>query len=220
MSTGELTGVQALERAAPGLPLRPGHVARREYEYVRHGTLAFMINFDVANGQVVSPSCVPTRTELDFAAHIRRTVASDPTATKWHVVVDNLDTHRSEALVRYVAEVEGIPAEQLGVKEKRGVLRSMATRSAFLADPSHTSVFHSTPKHGSWLDRSRSGSAFWSASCCGAATSAPSRTCGSRCWPSSCTSTRPWPSPSNGPTRRNHSVPDLTIYRPICAGRY
>jgi transposase len=153
VSTDELTGVQALERAAPGLPPRPGRVERREFEYVRHGTLAFMINFDVAGGQVVCPSCGPTRTEADFAAHIRRTVASDPGAPKWHFVVDNLDTHRSETLVRYVAEVEGLPVESLGVKEKRGILRSMATRAAFLADPAHKVIFHYTPKHGSWLNQ-------------------------------------------------------------------
>ncbi len=44
ISTDEMTGVQALERAAPGLPLRPGKVERREFEYIRHGTLSFMIN--------------------------------------------------------------------------------------------------------------------------------------------------------------------------------
>jgi hypothetical protein len=78
VSTDELTGVQALERAQPTVPLRPGRPERREFEYVRHGTLAFMINFDVASGRVVTPSCGPTRTEADFAAHVRRTVAADP----------------------------------------------------------------------------------------------------------------------------------------------
>jgi transposase len=152
LSTDEMTGVQALERAAPGLPPQPGHVERREFEYVRHGTLSFMINFDVASGQVVAPSCGPTRTEADFAAHVRRTVESDPTATKWHFVVDNLDTHCSEGLVRYVAELSGV-TEGLGEKEKGGSLKSMASRAAFLADPSHKVVFHYTPKHASWLNQ-------------------------------------------------------------------
>ena len=60
VSTDEMTGVQALERAAPGLPLAPGKVERREFEYVRHGTRPFTINFDVVSGRVIAPSCGPT----------------------------------------------------------------------------------------------------------------------------------------------------------------
>jgi hypothetical protein len=153
VSTDELTGVQALERAAPGLPMRPGQVARREFEYVRHGTLSFMVNFDVVSGRVICPSCGPTRTEADFLAHIRQTVASDPTATRWHFVADNLNTHCSESLVRYVAEVEGLPAASLGIKEKSGILQSMATRATFLSEAAHRIVLHYTPKHGSWLNQ-------------------------------------------------------------------
>ena len=115
LSTDELTGVQALERKPPGLPLAPGHVARREFEYLRHGTLSFILNRDVATGQVVTPSVGPTRTEADFLAPIQRTIASDPTATRWHFVVDNLDIHRSESLVRCVAEQSGLD-RALGVK--------------------------------------------------------------------------------------------------------
>src|SRR5439155_12244205 len=63
ISTDEMTGVQALERAAPGLPLRPGKVERREFEDIRHGTLSLMINFDVVTGEVICPSVGPTRTE-------------------------------------------------------------------------------------------------------------------------------------------------------------
>lgn len=153
MSTDELTGVQALERAAPGLPMRPGQVERREFEYVRHGTRSFIVTFDVVSGQVICPSSGPTRTEADFLAHIRQTVASDPAATRWHFVADNLNTHCSESLVRYIAEVEGLPAASLGAKAKSGILQSMATRAAFLSEASHRIVFHYTPKHGSWLNQ-------------------------------------------------------------------
>jgi transposase len=152
VSTDELTHVQALERLAPDLPPRPGLVARREFEYLRHGTCSFFINFDVASGQVFAPSSGPTRTEADFVEHVRRTIASDPTATQWHFVVDNLDIHRSASLVRFVAEVASLSTD-LGIKRRSGILRSKATRAAFLSDPSHPIVFHYTPKHASWLNQ-------------------------------------------------------------------
>ena len=104
ISTDEMTGVQALERKHPDLIMTPGQAARREVEYIRHGTLCFIVSRDVATGQVLAPSVGPTRTEADFVQHIRGVVATDPGAKQWHFVSDNLNTHCSESLVRYVAE--------------------------------------------------------------------------------------------------------------------
>jgi transposase len=152
VSTDEMTGVQALERKNPGLPMAPGKVERREFEYIRHGTLSFILSRDVVTGEVVAPKAGPTRTEADFLAHVQAVVATDPTATRWHFVTDNLNTHQSESLVRWVADESDL-AIDLGVKGVSGILHTQQSRIAFLADPTHCIVFHYTPKHCSWLNQ-------------------------------------------------------------------
>jgi len=151
VSTDEKTGIQALERLYPDLPMGPGEVQRREYEYKRHGTLCLTANLEVWCGLLVSPTLGPTRTEADFVAHVAQTVATDPQAG-WVFVVDNLNTHQSEGLVLWVAQACGFQ-EDLGVKGKKGVLKSQKSRAAFLKDKGHRIRFVYTPKHTSWLNQ-------------------------------------------------------------------
>jgi hypothetical protein len=143
--------MQALERLHETKQVRPGLVERVEFEYIRHGTLCLMANFDVATGRIVSPSVGPTRTETDFVAHIDRTIATDPAAS-WIFVTDQLDTHVSAGLVEVVARHCGTRID-LGIKGKDGILKSKVTRREFLEDPSHRIRFVYTPRHCSWLNQ-------------------------------------------------------------------
>src|SRR5215210_7126850 len=151
VSTDEKTGMQALERLHPDVPIGPGRVQGREFEYVRHGTLCLIANLEVWCGQIIAPSIGPARTEENFKAHVERTVSTDPLAG-WVFIVDDLDTHQSESLVLYVAQACGI-GDELGRKGKEGVSESKASRAAFLNDPSHRIRFVYTPKHSSWLNQ-------------------------------------------------------------------
>jgi DDE superfamily endonuclease len=119
VSTDEKTGIQANERAHPTRPMRPGLVECVEFEYIRHGTQTPIANFEVATGQVMAPSVGPTRTEEDFVSHVEGTIVCDP-AAEWIFIVDRLNTHQSESLVRLVANQCKIDAE-LGVKGKSGI---------------------------------------------------------------------------------------------------
>jgi len=150
VSTDEMTGIQALERTDVK-PMRPGDVERVEFEYIRHGTQCLLANFDVVSGQVIAPTVSDTRIEADFVTHLQQTVALAP-QDAWIFVLDQLNTHKSESLVRWVAEACGI-TKDLGVKGRRGILKSMETRAAFLSDPTHRIRMVYTPKHTSWLNQ-------------------------------------------------------------------
>lgn len=136
----------------PDIPMKPGRCVKFEFEYLRHGTQSLIASFNVATGRIDQADVGDTRTEEDLDVHVRALVARYPEASKIHGVMDCLNTHQSEAMVRIVAELEPDPPE-LGVKGKSGILQSMKTRTQFLSDPNHRFVFHFTPKHSSWLNQ-------------------------------------------------------------------
>ena len=153
VSTDEKTGIQALSRTAPDLPMRAGKVRKQEYEYTRNGTQCLIANWDVVFGKVICPTIGDSRNEEDFQQHIQKTTQSDPTVKKWCFVVDNLNTHQSETLVRWVADMIGTSAKDLGKKGKCGILANMKTRADFLMNKEHFVHFIYTPKHCSWLNQ-------------------------------------------------------------------
>jgi len=151
ISYDEMTGIQALERIAPDLPMREGDVQATEFEYKRHGTQTLIAGMNVATGEI-NATCGDTRTEVDLCQFVEDTLTQQPDYKEYHFVGDQLNTHKSESLVRLVASYCNI-TDELGEKGKSGILQSMATREDFLSAKDKKIVFHYTPKHASWMNQ-------------------------------------------------------------------
>ena len=150
VSVDEKTGIQALKRKHSMLPMKPGQVEKREFEYERNGTQALIATFNVVNGQVFG-TVGDTRTEIDFANHLKQVIATDLDG-EWVIILDQLNTHKSESMVRLVAQYCDMDIE-LGEKGESGILKSMVTRAEFLENVAHRIRFVYTPIHTSWLNQ-------------------------------------------------------------------
>lgn len=152
LSVDEKTGIQALERYEERGPKSKGFKKRKEYEYVRHGTSTLIAGVNVENGKVISYHQGQTRTEDDYCEFIKEMVDQLPELDKVVILADQLNTHVSESLVIWIAELEEYETTELGGKEKSGILKSMKSRRSFLERSHHRVQFVFTPKHCSWLN--------------------------------------------------------------------
>jgi transposase len=100
--------IQALERTAPPLPVRPGHPQAVSFDYIRHGTTTLFAALEVATGKVTE-ACTERHRHQEFLAFLRQVARAYP-RRELHVVVDNLSTH-SHPVVR--AWLERHPRVQL-----------------------------------------------------------------------------------------------------------
>jgi transposase len=147
VSVDEKTGIQALERLNPTLFGRPGQTERREFEYRRHGTRCLIGSLIVPTGHIIG-SVTAQRGRWDFVRHLRDVVVKYPHIKKFHWVMDNLNTHWTLELCRYLAVDSGCWS-----KGQEKELRTGKERRAFLTTGCSRHVVHFTPKHGSWLNQ-------------------------------------------------------------------
>lgn len=96
LSIDEKTQIQALDRTAPMLPLRPGQVERHTHDYKRNGTTSLFAAIDVATGHVTNATS-DRHTAVDFLAFLRRIARTYPDQ-ELHVILDNVSTHKTPAV--------------------------------------------------------------------------------------------------------------------------
>ena len=133
VSIDEMTGIQALERIAPGLPMMPGKVERREFEYRRHGTQTLIAAFNVATGKVEG-MIGNTRTENDFARFLRNLlsgVAPIPAGTSSATISTSTSPSPSFAWLRATAVSRASSAS----KASRACSRPRPPARRFCANP-------------------------------------------------------------------------------------
>jgi transposase len=151
VSSDEKTSIQALEHKYARKLVKPGEVEKCEQEYIRHGVTTLIASRDINTGKILEPMVQETRNEQDYVKHISDIVALAPD-DKYIFIMDQLNTHKSESLVRYIAKQIGFKGD-LGVKDKCGILKNMPSRAEFLTNTDHRIRIVYTPKHASWMNQ-------------------------------------------------------------------
>jgi len=98
----EKSQVQALDRTAPILPLRPGIPEKQTHDYVRHGTTTLFAALEVATGKVTD-ACYPRHRNDEFLRFLKQVAKAYP-RTKLHIVVDNYATHKHPNVTAWLAK--------------------------------------------------------------------------------------------------------------------
>jgi transposase len=97
----EKSGIQALDRSAPVLPMMPGMPERRTHDYVRSGTTTLFAALDVATGQVIG-SLHRRHRAIEFKKFLAKLDAEVPADLQVHLICDNLSTHKTPAITRWL----------------------------------------------------------------------------------------------------------------------
>ena len=101
----EKSQIQALDRTAPPLPLRPGLAARRTHDYTRHGTTTLFAALETATGKITADVCYPRHRHQEFLKFLQQVAAAHP-GMDLHVVLDNYGTHKHPEIRRWLARPE------------------------------------------------------------------------------------------------------------------
>lgn len=139
----EKTGMQALERAFPDKPMMKGRITRREFNYIRHGTRALFAAFHPHTGKVFG-KCFERQRSQEFLIFLKEVVNREKdTGKEIHFILDNLKTHSTEEVRKYVAEFCGLRWDEMTNEERKIILQK----------PNKGIVFHFLPIHASWLNQ-------------------------------------------------------------------
>jgi len=101
LSIDEKSQIQALDRTAPILPMRPGLPERATHDYVRHGTTTLFAALEVATGKVTD-ACYPQHRHEEFLRFLKHVAKAYP-RVKLHIVADNYATHKHPAVQAWLA---------------------------------------------------------------------------------------------------------------------